>query len=324
MKILFSADWHIKLGQKGVPIPWQKNRFNLLFKDIVEVFKTTKCDQLIIGGDIFDRLPNMEELELYFEFLREINDNRITTIIYPGNHEAVKKNTSFLTNLKNITYISTSGYATIIDDYFSTDDYDIIPYNRLKQYVENPVDMGTKILFTHVRGEIPPHVLPEVPLELFDKWDTVFAGDLHSKDNCQRNIVYPGSPITTSFHRNQVESGVIVLDTEDGSYDFIELELPQLIRRTVTSKHDMVPTDFHHTIYELEGDAADMSIQVDNELLDKKIVKKENRSSLNLTANMTISDELGVYLTEVMKLPADKVGKIKSIFNDNIRESELG
>jgi DNA repair exonuclease len=42
----------------------------------------------IIGGDLFDRLPNMEELELYFTFIRRV---QIPTIIFDGNHEATKK-----------------------------------------------------------------------------------------------------------------------------------------------------------------------------------------------------------------------------------------
>jgi hypothetical protein len=39
MKILFSADWHIKLGQKNVPADWQKNRFRQLFSSIAEVYE---------------------------------------------------------------------------------------------------------------------------------------------------------------------------------------------------------------------------------------------------------------------------------------------
>ena len=69
MKILFSADWHIKLGQKNVPVDWQKNRFRQLFSSIAEVYEAENCSMLIIGGDIFDKMPSMEELELYFEFL---------------------------------------------------------------------------------------------------------------------------------------------------------------------------------------------------------------------------------------------------------------
>jgi DNA repair exonuclease SbcCD nuclease subunit len=262
----------------------------------------------------------MEELELYFDFLDIIKHHKISTIIYPGNHEAVKKNTSFLSNLKVITKAATGSWATIIDDFYSNEVLDIIPYNKLKEYYPQDVDFHNKILCTHVRGEIPPHVQPEVPLEMFDRWEVVLAGDLHSYENCQRNILYPGSPITTSFHRTEATTGVIVIDTDNLEHEFVKLNLPQLIRKTVTSKDEMVKTEFHHTIYELEGDAADMSIKVDSELLDKKIIRKESKSSLELTANMSIHDELGVYLKEVMKLDDGKVVKIKSIYNDYIRE----
>lgn len=323
MKILFSADWHIKLGQKNVPVDWQKNRFRQLFSSIAEVYEAENCSMLIIGGDIFDKMPSMEELELYFEFLNTIRKYHLNTLIYPGNHEAVKKNTSFLTNLKDITASATESWASIIDDFYSDDLLDIIPYNKLKEYRPQDVDFHNKILCTHVRGEIPPHVQPEVPLELFERWKVVLAGDLHSYENCQRNILYPGSPMTTSFHRNEATTGVIVIDSSDLSHKFIKLDLPQLIRKTVTSKDQMIKTDFHHTIYELEGDAADMSIKVDSELLDKKIIRKESKSSLQLTADMSIKDELGVYLKEVMKLDDTKIIRIKSIYDDYIREAGM-
>ena len=52
--------------------------------------------------------------------------------------------------------------------------------------------ISTAPLFTHVRGEIPPHVKPEVDLDRFEDFPIVFAGDLHAHSNSQRNIVYPG------------------------------------------------------------------------------------------------------------------------------------
>ena len=53
--ILFTADWHLKLGQKNVPLPWGCSRFELFFQDIRELEKTH--DSHIIGGDLFDRVP---------------------------------------------------------------------------------------------------------------------------------------------------------------------------------------------------------------------------------------------------------------------------
>ena len=68
--ILFTADWHIKLGQKNVPKDWALNRYGLFFEQIHSL--ENQCEMHIIGGDLFDRLPNMEELELYFSFIREV------------------------------------------------------------------------------------------------------------------------------------------------------------------------------------------------------------------------------------------------------------
>ena len=82
--ILFTADWHIKLGQKNVPVKWATNRYQMFFDQIYEL--ENECNMHIIGGDLFDRLPNMEELELYFKFIRGV---KIPTIIYDGNHDCL-------------------------------------------------------------------------------------------------------------------------------------------------------------------------------------------------------------------------------------------
>ena len=46
--ILFTADWHIKLGQKNVPIDWAKNRYQIVFEQITEL--EDKANVHIIGG----------------------------------------------------------------------------------------------------------------------------------------------------------------------------------------------------------------------------------------------------------------------------------
>ena len=83
-----------------------------------------------------------------------------------------------------------------------------------------------KPLYTHVRGEIPPHVTPEVDLDRFNDFPVVYAGDLHSHSNTQRNIVYPGSPMTTSFHRDVVKTGYLLIDEEDDSWHGNSLTYP--------------------------------------------------------------------------------------------------
>ena len=89
--ILFTADWHLKLGQKNVPVDWAKKRYEAFFNQIHEI--ENECSMHIIGGDLFDRLPTMEELELYFTFIRQVG---IPTLIYDGNQKATKKKKPFL------------------------------------------------------------------------------------------------------------------------------------------------------------------------------------------------------------------------------------
>src|SRR6476469_3341208 len=96
--ILFTADWHIKIGQKNVPAEWAKNRYSQFFEQINEL--EGNADLHIVGGDIFDKLPNMEELEVYFDFVRGAS---IRTLIYAGNHEATKKGKTFFSSLKVVT-----------------------------------------------------------------------------------------------------------------------------------------------------------------------------------------------------------------------------
>ena len=288
MKILFTADWHIKLGQKNVPVSWALNRYQEFFNDIYELEKD--IDIHIIGGDLFDRLPSLEELELFFSFIEKV---QVPTYIYDGNHEAAKKNETFLNKLQNVSS-RINRHARIITDIFEDPDYgfQILPYGYLhSKGVFDMLNSGIP-LFTHVRGEIPPHVTPEVPLENFDKFPVVFAGDLHSHSNTQRNIVYPGSPMTVEFHRNKVSTGYIIIETDDWSWEWGEFDLPQLIRKKVSHKSEMVKTERDHTIYELEGDLQDLAAVENSELLDKKVVRRSTDAALILDDGLTIEEEL--------------------------------
>jgi len=318
--ILFTADWHIKLGQKNVPMEWACSRYKLFFDQIYDLEKNVNLH--IIGGDLFDRVPSMDELTLYFDFVKGVT---VETIIFDGNHEATRKNRTFFTNLKRVTeelnplvqvvdttwYLGTEGKAAIL------------PYAELhkKNSIES-IDDTVEYLFTHVRGEIPPHVTPEVDLERFDKFKLVFAGDLHAHENTQRNIVYPGSPMSTSFHRNEIKTGYLLID-DDWSWTWHKFDMPQLYRKTVTDPADMIPTDFHHTIYEIEGDVTDLANIKNSELLDKKLLKKTSESTLALLKEMSIEEELALYFTEVLNLEKDKISKIIGVFSDYSKEVDM-
>ena len=171
--ILFTADWHIKLGQKNVPREWATDRYRKFFEQVYGLEK--QCNMHIIGGDLFDRLPNMEELELYFEFIPKVS---IPTLIYDGNHEATKKNKTFFTQLKKVSRDINPLVKVVDMSYYDNDfGFGVLPYADLHR--KNAIELfdPKKPLFTHVRGEIPPHVKPEVDLDRFEDFPVVFAGD---------------------------------------------------------------------------------------------------------------------------------------------------
>jgi len=317
--ILFTADWHIKLGQKNVPREWALKRYNMFFDQVHSYCK--QCDSHIIGGDLFDRLPSMEELELYFSFIRNV---RVPTIIYDGNHEATKKHKTFFSQLKQVSR-DINPLIHIVDmSYIDTDvGFGILPYADLHREGSIEHFDTSQPLFTHVRGEIPPHVKPEVDLDRFADFPVVFAGDLHAHSNTQRNIVYPGSPMTTSFHRKEVSTGCLFINEKNWSWVWEPFDLPQLIRKTVTDPKDMVPTEYHHTIYEIEGDIQELASVENSELLDKKVIKRNSEVSLVLDKDMTIEEELVEYLSYYLAIPEDEVSNIIGTYNDHSQKAQM-
>lgn len=318
MKLLFTADLHIKLGQKNVPISWAKNRF----AQFVEQFQKMQdeVDLVVIGGDVFDRLPTMDEVELYFDLVHSM---KAPTVVYPGNHEMLKKDTTFLSFLAKATN-RINKLVHVIDDYdtWSLDQtpkncIDFLPYNKLKEFEkEGYQGFINRVLCTHVRGDIPPHVKAEVDLTIFDRWDLVLAGDLHSYENSQRNIIYPGSPYTTSFHRNLVDTGCILLDTITLDHVWLKFELPQLLKVTVAAGEPTPQTTYHHTVYEVEGDLHELAQLEGNDLIDKKVVKRAQETQLILDPEFTLAEEVREYLLYILQLNEAAVGDtLKEFYN---------
>lgn len=315
MKLLFTADIHIKLGQKNVPVDWAKHRFQQFIEQLAQMQE--QADVVVVGGDIFDRLPTMDEVELYFDLVASFTK---PTVIYSGNHEMLKKDTTFLTYLKRATQRQ-NALVTVYDEYASglfNGLVDVVPYNKLRDFEVNykylQPEFTGRVLLTHVRGEIPPHVKPEINLELLAHWPVVLAGDLHSYDNSQRNILYPGSPYSTSFHRASVSTGCILLDLDSLEHQWLTFDLPQLIKKTVGVNDPKPQTSPDHTIYEIEGDLLELSNLEDSELIDKKVVKRSTDTQLILDPGLSLAEEVQEYLTYILELPEATVAEVLKEF----------
>lgn len=326
MRVLYTADWHIKLGQNKVPIPWQTSRFHSLVDELNGAFLKHNCDLHVIGGDIFDvAAPNPEEYELYYDLVAKLEHK---TIIYTGNHEMKTKKDSMLYKLASETK-RCNPLVSVITEPYRSEDFDIVDYVELKK--DKWLPAKSKLCFTHVRGEIKPHVKPEIDLSRFKDYPLVISGDLHSHSNTQvhpnGDLVYPGSPMTTSFHRNEVGSytnGYIVVDTNNLAWQWYELTLPQLLRKTVSTTDEMVDDGYNWTIYELTGDVVELGkLEANSELLDKKINTNITKDAKLQGLDGDINSEVSIYLKEVMGLQDDSIKELVSTLHSEVKNLEI-
>jgi len=85
----------------------------------------------------------------------------------------------------------------------------------------------------------------------------------------------------------------------------------------------MIPTDFHHTIYEIEGDIQDLAAIKNSELLDKKVVKRSSEATLVIEKDMSIQEELAEYLAYILELEEDQVFNILRTYNDYAQKAQV-
>jgi len=301
MKILSVADIHINLHKKKVPYQWQFDRYTELFDKLLKLESQT--DVTVIAGDIFDKKPETDEICLFLSYVNQIQN---PTIAIPGNHEATAKGKTFLEhftrdnaiNNPNFHLFTENGRLEIKGVGFQAFPYGEMQLDKLPPYVKGD------ILITHIRGEVPPHITPEYDFGKLSPWGLVLLGDLHFRHQYKNYpIYYPGSPLNTSFDRNEERSyGVDIIDfASDDTYtvNFVDLELPKLIRKTITADEELKPIPPHHVVYEIKGSIDSLSKVKNHELLDKKIIDKTNNKSKLQLDNMTLQDELNAYLKHI-------------------------
>jgi hypothetical protein len=162
IKILSSADWHVNLHRKKIPVAWQMKRFQLLFDKLLHLEES--CDVHVIAGDLFDKEPDPDEICLVLSYLNSVQK---PTIVVPGNHEATTRGRTFWEHFKlentiknSLVHILTENERICLaGQWFSAFPYSSVQTDKLPQHI--PGD----ILVTHIRGEVPPHITAEYDFE---------------------------------------------------------------------------------------------------------------------------------------------------------------
>lgn len=312
-KILFIADLHVKVGQKNVPIEWQINRFISLAKVLKQKFVEHNCTHLMLGGDIFDTAkPTPLEYELLTKFFVELGD--IGGYLYTGNHEMVNNKLSIISQLTTL-FSKIAPNFEIVEKGYRSEDFDVINYEEIKQ--KEWKSAKSTLCFTHVRGNIPPHVVPEIDLTKFVNhgYSLVIAGDLHSYENTQEientgvKIVYPGSPLNTSFTRTRSTNtnGYLVIDTDSHNVEWFSLDnLPKLILKEVSVSDSMEKDPYDHVMYEVTGDVLELK-DVNNELVKSKVNNIINMEAKLQLRNKSLIEELKMLWSDVYNLKENRI-----------------
>lgn len=270
-----------------------------------------RCDVHVIAGDLFDKEPDTDEICLVLSYLNAV---QIPTLIIPGNHEATTRGRTFWEHFKlenTITNPNVHIYTENANEVHAGQRFCFFPYgsvqtNKLPDYYEDA------ILVTHIRGEVPPHITAEYDFEKIRPWKLTLLGDLHFRHRYRDfNVYYPGSPLNTTFDRDDSrEYGVDIIELESiDNYNvrFHNLDLPKLIRRTVSVGTLMKADPFHHVIYEVTGSIDELAKVEKSELLDKKMVDKPAGDSVLDLKDKTVIEELAIWLDHVKVAEKDTV-----------------
>jgi DNA repair exonuclease SbcCD nuclease subunit len=299
MRILSVADIHINLHKKKIPYEWQTNRFELLFEKLLELEKET--DITVISGDIFDKKPEPDEICLFLSYANSVKNE---TIAIPGNHEATSKGKTFLEHFTKENSINNPNFSLYVNNARHTSkqgqSFQLFPYGEM-QAGNVPMFVSGDILVTHIRGEVPPHITAEFDFDRIGSWPLTLLGDLHFRHKYKHyNIYYPGSPLNTTFDRDDSrEYGVDIITYNgpgDYSVEFKNLNLPKLLRKTVEAGTELTNHPVHHIVYEVTGSIDNLSKIKNHELLDKKIADKPSEGSKLKLVNKTLKEEVKMWL----------------------------
>ena len=149
----------------------------------------------------------------------------------------------------------------------------------------------------------------------FSSWGLCLLGDLHFNHRYgDTNCYYPGSPLNTTFDRDENRQyGVDVYDVVDShnySREFVDLELPKLIRKKIAVGEKMVEDPINHVVYEVTGSLDQLAKIENSELLDKKMVEKPAEESTLDLKGKTTYEELEIYLNHI------KVADVEAVLNE--------
>lgn len=322
MKLIHLSDLH--LGKRVNEYSMLEDQKYIL-QQILKILDAEEPDGVILAGDIYDKaVPSAEAVALFDDFLVSLAQRKLEVFVISGNHDSPER-IAFGSRLMDASgihmspvYDGTVAPLHLTDAYGEADIY-LLPFVKpahVRRFCEDigiesyndamaaaigrmPVDQSRRnILVTHqfVTGshrseseELSVGGTDNVDASIFDSFDYVALGHIHSPQNCgSKRIRYCGTPLKYSFSEAADQKSVTVIELK---------EKGTLLVRTVP----LVP---RRNLVELKGTYAELT----RKSFYDGTSWQEDYTHITLTDEMDIPDAIGklrVIYRNLMKLDYD-------------------
>lgn len=266
VKLIHLSDLH--LGKRVYEYPMLEEQEYIL-KKILNIIDDETPDGVILAGDIYDKsVPSAEAVTLFDSFLVQLAKRKLEVFVISGNHDSAER-IAFGGKIMDASGIHMSpvynGEITpfTLSDEFGAVDFYMLPFvkpahvrvhcgDEITSYTDAIRAAISKmalaperrnVLITHqfVTGaarseseEVSVGGTDNVDADVFDGFDYVALGHIHSPQNCgDKRIRYCGTPLKYSFSEIKDKKSVTVVEFyEKGTLNVREIPL--------IPKHDLV------------------------------------------------------------------------------------
>ena len=281
MKLIHLSDLHIGKRVNGFSMIEDQN---YILEQILSAVRQEKPDGLIVAGDIYDKpVPSKEAVSLFDSFLTRLAREGVPVFAVSGNHDSPER-TAFGSRLLTGQQIYLSpvydGHAVSVrmQDPWGGIVIHLLPFispglirhvfqKEISTYPEALKEALSHLqLRTEERNVLVAHQfvtgaavcdseelivggIDQVPVSLFDGFDYVALGHIHSPQSAGRKTVrYCGTPLKYSFSEAAQTKTVTVVELkEKGSVSIREIPLKPLrdMRKIRGSYQEVTALDFY-------------------------------------------------------------------------------
>ena len=245
MKFVHLSDLH--LGKRVNEYSMLEDQEYILTK-IINIIDDEKPSGVIIAGDVYDKsIPSAEAVQMFDDFLTRLAKRNLQVFIISGNHDSPER-MSFGSRLMDQSGIHISQvYNGQIEPFAMEDEHGVVnvymlPFVKpvhVKRFSDESIESYTdairvaiaemnvnqserNILITHqfVTGamrsdseDVSVGGSDNVDVSVFDSFDYVALGHIHSPQNCtSERVRYCGTPLKYSFSEAKDKKSVTVVE----------------------------------------------------------------------------------------------------------------